>query len=349
MRLAVLLLGVALVAAACGADAPDPATPSPAPEAPSSHASRELVIVLPPAAGLAEAERARVRLLVERVLETELVPAARQAVVLLEPADAASRVDAIERAVRRVGDRGSVCVLGADAREALAPVLARYPAARACLLPGPSVEDDGLVSADVDLERLGRELGAAARSAAGAGAVVVLDGGDATLDRRWRSGVIATAVAPVGTSALPGATHTVRTADELLALLDDQAALVAQGVEPGSREAIALAEGTELGIADLDDLPPALVLPLVGAVVLDASPQAALLVPALAERGVRVLAPRSLLLDADAPEDAVVVRWRVRWDLPLAGLVRRLVVGDGAAAVGEDVLVLEPGPAHAGP
>ena len=310
---------------------------------------RELVLVLPPAAGLAESERARVRLLVERVLETELSPAARQAVVVLEPADAASLVDTIERAVRRVGDRGSVCVLGADGRDALAPVLARYAAARTCLLPAPTVEGDPVVTADVDLEQLGRDLGAAARAAAGTGAVVVLDGGDAMLDRRWRAGVLATAVAPVGTSALPGATHTVRTADELLALLDEQAALLAQDIVPGSPEAIALAEATELGSADLDDLPPALVLPPVGAVVLDASPEAALLVAVLAEREVRVLAPRSLLLDAAAPEDAVVVRWRVRWDLPLAGLVRRLVLGDGATAAGEDVMVVEPGPAHVGP
>jgi hypothetical protein len=311
--------------------------------------SRELVIVLPPAAGLAEPERARVRLLVERVLEAELTAAARQAVVLLEPADAASLVDAIERAVRRVGDRGSVCVLGADARGTIAPVLARYPATRACLLPVPAVDGEDLVSADVDLERLGRELGAAARAAAGTGAVVVLDGGDAMLDRRWRSGVLAAAVAPIGTSALSGATHTVRTAEELMALLDEQAALVAGGVVPGSAEAIELAEGADVGIVDLADLPPASVLPPVGAVVLDASPEAALLVAVLAERGVRVLAPRSLLLDAGAPEDMVVLRWRVRWDLPLAGLVRRLVVGDGASASGEDVLVLEPGPAYAGP
>jgi hypothetical protein len=311
--------------------------------------SNELVIVLPPAAGLAEAERARVRLLVERVIETELAPEARQGVVLLEPADAASLVDAIERAVRRVGDRGFVCVLGADGRDALVPVLARYPAARACLLPAPPVEDDGITTVDVDLEQLGRELGSAARAAAGTGAVVVLVGGDAMLDRRWRTGVLASAVAPSGTSALPGATFMVRTADELVTLLDEQAALVARGIIPGSPEAIALAGGSEPSIVDVDDLPPALVLPPVGAVVLDASREAAILVTVLAEREVRVLAPRSLLLAAGATEDAVVVRWRVRWDLPLAGLVRRLVLGDRATVTGEDVIVVEPGPAHVGP
>jgi hypothetical protein len=69
----------------------------------------------------------------------------------------------------------------------------------------------------------------------------------------------------------------------------------------------------------------------------------------LAERGVRVVAPRSLLLDAGEPEDAVVLRWRVRWDIPLALLLRRLGGSGGATIAGEDVIVLEPGPAHVAP
>jgi hypothetical protein len=341
----VTVVAAALVVAACSEVAPEPTGSSPTPDAPPGATARELVIVLPPAAGLAPAEHARVRLLVERVLEAELSPAVRQAVTVVEPADAGSHLDAIERAVRRVGDRGSVCVLGADLRDQLAPLLALYPAARVCLLPTSALDDDPLTTADVDLDVLGRTLGSAARAAARGGTVVVLTGGDAMLDRRWRTGVLETAGSAVGTSALPGAVHTIRTAEELVALLDEQAALIAQGIEPGSPEALDL-EGTGLGV---DELPPSLALPPVGAVVLDASPEAALLVAVLAERGVRVLAPRSLLLAAEAPEDAVVLRWRVRWDVPLGALVRRLVNGDAGPPATEDVLVLEPGPVYAGP
>jgi hypothetical protein len=131
------------------------------------------VIVLPPADGQAEAERARVRMLVERAA-TEALPSG-PAPVLLEPASSDALDATVEAAVRRVGAAGTVCLIGADGAAVVAPVLALYPAARVCLLPASQdIATTGLVpplTADVDLERLGRELGAAARAAAGSGDV----------------------------------------------------------------------------------------------------------------------------------------------------------------------------------
>lgn len=333
---------------ACGsADTPSaPALPVPSDDVDVRAGADGLVVVLPPADGLAAAERARIRLLVERVVDAR--PASDvSAIEVLEPVDGAALLDTVERAVRRVGAGGTVCVVGAELRARIAPVLALYPATRGCLVPTP-YEGAGLLTADVDLGRFGGDVGAAARAAAGDGTVVVLDGGDVLLDARWDRGLAASAGATAGAG---GALHTVRSAEELLALLDDQAALVATGVEPGSREA--RTEDGELLPRDLpatDALPVARTLPLVAVVVLDASPEAALLVTELALRGVRVIAPRSLLQADGAPRDTVVLSWRVRWDVPLGDVVARARSGSPSAPPVADAAVeLEPGPAAVTP
>ena len=346
-----LLVPVVLLVAACSSEGPaaPPASPPPTPDAAVPAVGEGLVVVLPPAALLAAEERDHVRRAVERafaaVLPDDVDP---ETVVMLEPADASALVDTVERAVRRVGPGGTVCVIGSGARERIAPVLALYPAARACLLPAPTLEDDVHLSADVDVEWLGRALGTAARTAARGGTVLVIDAGDPLLDRRWRSGISA-AVLEVGEDRTPGRVHVVRSAEEALRLLDDQAALVAAGLVPGSPEAIATIDdagaASELA-GELRD--PAAGLPPVAVVVLDASPEAALLVPALAERALPVVGPRSLLSAEASREDTVVLRWRVRWHVPLSSLLD-VVVHGGRTPFGDDeVLVLEPGPAGRG-
>jgi hypothetical protein len=321
---------------------------------PGATVSRELLIVLPPGDGLSGSERARVRMLVERAFETALPAGAAGApsLQILEPADRDSLVDTVERAVRRAGAGGTVCVLGGGSWSSVAPVFALYPATRACLLPSGGSDPDGgqagMLLADVDLERLGRELGSAARAAAGARAVIVLDGGDAMLDRRWRAAVESGAVAAGGTTGPSGIVYAVRSAAELLTLLDEQTALLAEGIVPGSVDALAGDDGQRS--ADLlfrDDSRTGRTLPPVGVVVLDGSVEAALLVAPLAEQGVLVIGPRSLLIGEDVNERTVVLRWRIRWDLPLVALIRHLATGDPLPANGEELLVLEPGAAHA--
>jgi hypothetical protein len=106
-----------------------------------------------------------------------------------------------------------------------------------------------------------------------------------------------------------------------------------------------------------DDLPAAWLFPPVGVVVLDASRESALLVDAVLDRGIRVVAPRSLLAGrTEVAGDAagVVIRWRVRWDVPLAALLRRAVDGEGSTVPGPlaadgATIVLEPGPAFVRP
>jgi hypothetical protein len=354
--------------AGCGPDA------GPAPSATSQgvpgEATRDigsLIVVLPPADGLAEAERARIRLLADRAIEAVFTSGERP--VVLEPTTSDALVAAVEAAVRRVGASATVCFIGAGAPDVLGPVLDLYPATRGCALlvpsepagsaAGPPSELAALVSVpparrplhlteDVDLERLGRDLGAAARAAAGDTTVLVLDGGDVMLDPRWRRGVVLGA---------PGALHVFTRATDVLALLDDQEALLAAGVTPGGRSRDG--RGGPL-LADDDLLAPeepslARALPPVGVVVLDASREAAVLVDAILDRGLLVVAPRSLVSGrTDTAGDAagVVVRWRVRWDAPLATLLRRAVDGGGAGPVSRgsgapDVttIVLEPGPA----
>jgi len=362
--------------AGCGPDAgPTPsATPTGA-AAEVGEVGRDtgsLILVLPPADGLAEAERARIRLLTDRAIETVFTSGERP--VVLEPATADALIATIEAAVRRVGPTATVCFIGADATAVLGPVLDLYPATRGCALVVPSDVDgngDGAtalmdvasmasapaavrslqLTEDVDLEQLGRELGAAARAAAGDATVLVLDGGDVMLDPRWRRGVV------LGAN---GAVHVVTRAADALALLDAQEALLADGVVPGRGRA---GPGGRLLVEDeflrIDEAPAALELPPVGVVVLDASREAALLVDAVLDRGLRVVAPRSLTAgrtDPNGDAAGVVLRWRVRWDAPLATLLRRAVDGGGSAPVSRGpaapdaaTIVLEPGPAHVRP
>ncbi len=350
------MLGAAVLVGACSAETPVAPAPSTAPGSVTpADGPRDLAIVLPPADGLADAERARLRLLVESALEKALPPGA-PVPHLLEPTGRDALADTVELAVRRVGAGGTVCVLGAGVWGRVESVFALYPATRICLLPdigadvqawsGPATA----LVAEVDLERLGRELGAAARAAAGERTVVVLDGGDAMLGRRWLAGLESASVGPRGGGVARGALQVLRTAQELLVLLDEQTELLERGVVPGSPEALAgPADAPAAMMPFRDELPLARSLPPVGVVVLDASSESAALMVPLAERGIAVIAPRSLLLAAGVPEDTVVLRWRVRWDLPLTGLVQR-IVGDGSTATDrEELFVLEPGPAHVVP
>ena len=349
MRVLGLLASAVLLASACAAEEPaDPPSP-PAPDAAVPDVGEGLVVVLPPADLLAVEERDHLRRAVERAFAAALPDDVDPAtVVMLEPADAAAVVDTVERAVRRVGPGGTVCVLGAGVRERIAPMLALYPATRACLLPATPVEGDAHLSADVDLDALGRSLGAAARAAARGGTVLVLDADDPMLDRRWRSGVAAAVLEP-GEDPTPGRVHVVRTAEEALRMLDEQAALLEGGIVPGSPEALATidVEDPAAGL-DGEPLPPALALSPVSAVVLDASLEAALLLPVLAERDLPVVGPRSLLVADGVREDTVVLRWRVRWHLPLGVLLDVVVSGGEPAPLVDEVLVLEAGPAGRG-
>jgi hypothetical protein len=346
----VLAVLLALVVAACdGADVAPPAAVGPGPAAGTPPVTTgAFIVVLPPADGLAEPERARVRMLVDRAFESA-VPGA-PAPTVLEPATQSAYADSVELAVRRAGADGTVCVLGAGAVTVLAPVLARYPAARVCALPAAAAAaaDWPGVLLDVDLEQLGRALGLAARAAAGDGGVIVLSGSDAMLDLRWRAGVTAGALVTAGTPTALGGVHVAATAADVLVILDEQARLIAAGIAPGSAGAVAGLDVDGGLPPELSGIPVARVLPPVAVVVLDASSESALLIGPLAERGVRVVAPRSLLLAAGEPEDTVVLRWRVRWDIPLALLLRQLG-GSGGATAGDDPIVLEPGPAHVAP
>jgi hypothetical protein len=276
-------------------------------------------------------------MLIDRALDEVIVTGVRP--TLLEPATSDALAGAVESAVRRAD---TVCVLGGGGRAALDAALALYPSRTGCMLPFDGGGGLGVLSADVDLERIGRELGSVARAVAGEGTVLVLDGRDGMLDRRWVSGVIAGA---------PGANHVVLSADALVQLLDDQAASIADGVVPGSMRARGRS-GVADGSVDLDDVPAALALPPVEVVVLDGSAEAEAVVDALLSRQIRVIAPRSLLVDH--PDDVgVVLRWRVRWDVPLVALLRRVLDGEVAPGTQDDgpsweladVLAIDPGPA----
>lgn len=296
------------------------------------------------------------RLLVERSLDTVLdsvlgAPFGRATV--LEPASTSALHDTVELAVRRAGPGGTVCVLGSAGERALAAALALYPATRGCLLPsapgGSGVTGPDTLAGDVDLEAIGRELGVAARAAAGTGTVLVVSAADAMLDRRWRAGVNAGAV---DLERAPTALFTVATAERALALIDEQAELIAEGIVPGTSAPL-LDPDVELpGDPFIDgEQVSARTLPPITVVVLDASVEAELLLGALAERGVLVIAPRSLLLAAGEADDTVVLRWRVRWDVALVRLLRPTLAGaDGRPADGAlDLLAVEPGPAHVTP
>lgn len=348
------MLAALVVLSGCTDDAGDAGTAAPgAPvDATATDASSgEVVLVLPPADALAPPAREDLRALVERAVVERGGDAAGWA--LLEPATGASLADTIEIAVRRTGGDGTVCMVGTRGRVGLGPALARYPAARGCVVPGPAptgVPDGRVAVGDADLTLLGRELGLAARAAAGEGAVLLLDGGDALLDVRWRRGV---EEGVLGAAGATGPTlGIVATAAQALALLDEQAALLAEGVVPGGPAASVPGEdGAGLpeardGLPLGDVLPSARSLLPVTVVVLDAGVESPALATALAERGVRVVAP-TVLLDAGlvARED-VVLHWSVRWD---AVLLAALDGGGTVTPSSDDPFVLVAGPAATRP
>jgi hypothetical protein len=318
-------------------------------EAAPSDGPLRLVIVLPPADGLAPTERARVRLLVEQVIAEQVPTAGLARAEIVEPADRASAVAAFERSLRRVGPGGTVCMLGAELRARLEPALALYPATQGCVVPH-GAPDSTVLAGDVDLEQLGRTLGTAARAAAGSGTVLVLDGSDALLDARWRRGV---AEGVVTASPVAQEVHVVRSASEASAILDDQAALLAEGVVPGSPVTDRGPASTPDGPFPGDGPPIGRVLPEVAVVVLDASPEAALLVRPLVERGIRIVAPTSVLASdpsGPVPDELVVLGWYVRWDVVLRGLITSMVTGEQPAVRPlETLLGLEPGGASVSP
>ncbi len=347
-----MALAVALVASACGGDdVPSQITPrngaATAQDAAGAGpgdagAMGGLTLVLPTTDRLAPAERARVRLLVDRVLDEVITTGPRPTV--LEPASTDALRDVIELSVRRTD---TVCVLGRDVQAALEAALALYPSRAGCLLPHAGGSDARLVGVDVDLAEIGRALGVTARAAADDATVVVLDGGDGMLDRRWASGVRAGA----SDGAAVSAQHTVTSAAELLALLDAQQDSVAAGVVPGSPEALeGPGRGPVGGVMGLDDVPAALALPPVRVVVLDASVDAAALVDILLGRDLLVIAPRSLLVER-SDDPGVVMGWRVRWDVPLALMLRQAIDGERPGGSGPaagsplDLLAIEAGPA----
>lgn len=358
---AVLVAATALLAG-CTADAPESdaasgaAVPAPAVSVPGA-GDGAVVIVLPPSDGLAEPERRRVRTLVERAARAGVAAGAWQ---VLEPATAAALADTLALAVRRAGADGTVCLVGARGRTPLVPLLVRYPATRVCLVPGPlpqGAEERSATVGDVDLQRLGEEVGAAARAAAGDGAVLLLDGGDAMLDVRWRRGVEQSILGAAG--AVGPALGVVATAAEAVTLLDEQAALIADGIVPGASGPAAPGADEADGPATGDTLPSdgrmpdARALRRVAVVILDAGPEAARLAPVLAERGIRVVTPTSLLRAGDVAPTDVVLHWSVRWDAALAAALARPAAdgtdgADGATPSPVDALVLQPGSSAAG-
>lgn len=307
-----------------------------------------VLLVLPPADGLAGAARVALRMQVDAT-----VAASAADVTVLEPATRATLAPTVELAARRAaaagavpgGTAGTVCVLGERQEAALTTALVRYPSARACRLPAGDT-DDAPVAVDVDLGRLGRALGVAARTAAGSTGVVILDAGDPLLDRRWRDGTLDGALDPQAGTAR---THLAGRADEVVALLDAQAALLAAGITPGSPRT--LDELTEEDPAGAGPGTPAATptpasvaraLPPVSVVVLDGSADAAALLATLADRGVAVVGPAVLFEEGPRSPD-VVLDYAVRWERPLAVLLERAAGGDAPAPDVDDVLRLTPG------
>ena len=312
----------------------------------------EVVLVLPPSDALAGPAADELRRVVAGAVAQRDGDAFGWEV--LEPATAASLADTVEIAIRRTGGDGTVCVVGTRGRALLVASLARYPAVRICVVPGPAptgVPEGRVAIGDVDLARLGRELGAAARAAAGPGSVLLVDSGDGLLDVRWRRGVEEGVLGSAGGS---GPTlGVVTTAAQALALLDEQAALVADGIVPGGPGAAASGDGAMLpegrdGVPPADLLPTARSLLPVAVVVLDAGPESAALAAQLAERGVPVVAPRVLVDAGIVRREDVVVHWRVRWDSALL-----TALAEGAATpdptsegpTSDDLFVLVTGPA----
>ena len=343
------VLAALLVLAGCAKDVDDAAgaasSGSSTTTGPQVAPSGGAILVLPPADVLSGPARAELRALVESTVAGSEDGAGGWE--LLEPATAASLADTVEIAMRRTGGDGTVCVVGTRGRAVLGPSFARYPATRACVVPGPvpaGVAEERVAVGDVDLSRLGRELGVVARAAAADGAVLLLDGGDGMLDVRWRRGVEEGVLGAAGGS---GPTlGVVTTAAEAVALLDAQAALIAEGIVPGG-QVTAEPGGDGSTIPDArDGLPPGDLLPTarallpVAVVVLDAGPESSTLATVLAERDIPVILP-TVLLDAGAVgPDQVVLQWRVRWDDALVAAL------DGRTAA-EAPFVLVPGPASA--
>lgn len=345
----VLVAGCTVGAPRTGTDAGSAVVP-PAPELPVAGGGI-IILVLPPSDGLAPPERRRVRALAERAVREHVGLGGWQA---LEPATSTALADTLAIAVRRAGVDGTVCLVGARGRTVLVPLLARYPAARVCLVPGSSpsgLSEPRAAIGDVDLLRLAQDVGAAARAAAGDGAVLLLDGGDPMLDVRWRQGIEEGVLGAAG--AVGPSLGIVTTAAEAVDLLDAQAALIADGVVPGTPEATSPDDAVGDGSATRDGLPSdgrfhdARTLRSITVVVLDAGTEAARLAPLLAERGIRVVAPTSLLRSGDvAPED-VVLHWSVRWDVALAAAIAP-EDADGPPPSGTDRVDLQPGLAAAG-
>jgi hypothetical protein len=282
----------------------------------------ELVLVLPALDRLDPLEHARVRAGVTRALD-EVLGGARPYRVVAAPTSA-SLADVVEQAARGAD---IVCVLGPDARPALEATLLLYPQTVGCGLPAPA-DGPTYSGVDLDLEDLGRMLGRAARAAAGRREVLVLSGGDALHGVSWLAGV--------SEGAAGGPLRIVGSVDAL-------------------REELERA-GTASGPRDELDIGATAVRSDVGVVVLDASPGAAELALELLERGVLLITPRPFV--ADAPDlSALVLRWRVRWDVPLVGLLRRAVaIADGTVTTvppppptTEGAFALEEGPAHVQP
>jgi len=325
-----LLVATLVTAAACGGAAAPPSAsdvPAAVPDAGVDGAGAGLVIVLPAADLIDEAEAARLRLLVERAL-IGAVNGGRPVEVLVPMTDVTTP-SLVEDSAR---GGAQVCVLGATAQASLDAVLGLYPALRACGI-GPD-RGTGVLRSDVDLQTIGQRLGRAARLAAGTGTVLVLAGQDAMLDERWRRGVTL--------GANGGPVVVVGRAEDVVPALE----ALAEGRFP----AVPSLRGPGLDPDDADAAAPLpSELPPVGAVVLDASAGARAVALALLDREVPLVAPRSLVADASA-DASIVLRWRIMWDVFFVLLLRELVAGallaqlDGWGA--DDTLVLEDGPAR---
>jgi len=279
----------------------------------------ELIVVLPPSDRVDPLEHARVRAGAARALEEVLGPSRPYRIV--SAPTMGSIGDVVEQAARSAD---IVCVLGHEARPSLEAALLLYPRTVGCGLPAPA-DGVAVLGVDLDLQELGLLLGRAARAAAGTREVLVLAGGDALHGVAWLAGVSA------GAAGGP------------VRILGSDGALRAELERAGEGESIV--EDPEVGIRSVRNE--------VGVVVLDASPGAAELALELLERGVLLIAPRAFVADA-TDTGSLVMRWRVRWDLPLTGLLRRAVAtaeGTPPPAVAgpgsnDAVFALEDGPAH---
>lgn len=401
-RAVALLLSFTVMVAACGGSS-DAALPQASAEsAPSSELERGgLVIVLPAVDQLDPEERIRVRLLVERAVGAALPSGISPE--LIEPATVATVGAVVEAAARRVD---AVCVVGATGIAALLAVREFYPSLHGCVLPtahgsidvattnsatvspfaGPTtsgttsgmevaVERAPLDGIEVDLLDVGMTLGRRAREVAGEGIVVVLDGGDPLLDRRWALGVLEGA--EVRADGAPAPVRVVRSADAVLQLIqsargDEGATLSSSSSASASGTSLAGPASRPVNLAtpmtpkmapisgvrrddrDVEDELRGPALLPVGAVVLDASPGTDALATLLLDAGIPVVVPRSLV--GERPDDpAIIARWRIRWDIALVPLLRRAAAslgpgttspnGPGASEPIGDLLAIDEGPA----